>query len=335
VGEESGEKGRGELVRTPSLEGWTLGVGSGLPALFTAAGERASRRVLEFFTAHIRNPHTRRAYGRATARFAGWCGARGLVLEQLEPVLVAAYVEELQGEVAAPSVKQHLAGIRMLFDYMVTGGVLRFNPAAAVRGPKYKVKVGKTPVLTAGECRALLDSIEAGTTLGLRDRALFGVTTFSFARVGAAVKMEVRDYYRQGDRAWFRLHEKGGRDHKVPAHHTAAAYVEEYLQAAAIGGEGRTPLFRAADWRTGELLEEGLTEAGVLQMVKRRAAAAGLPREICCHTFRATGITDYLSNGGELSKAQLIAGHESPRTTKLYDRTTDEVSREEIERIRI
>jgi hypothetical protein len=159
VEEESGEKGRGELVRTSSLEGWTLGSGARLPVLFAKAGERASKRVLEFFTAHIRNPHTRRAYGRATARFAGWCEARGLALEALEPVLVAAYVEELQGQVAAPSVKQHLAGIRMLFDYMVTGGVLRFNPAAAVRGPKYKVKVGKTPVLTAGERRALLGSI--------------------------------------------------------------------------------------------------------------------------------------------------------------------------------
>lgn len=228
-----------------------------------------------------------------------------------------------------------LAGIRMLFNYLVSGGLLPNNPAAPVRGPKYVVKVGKTPVLSEAEARALLDSIEASTVVGRRDRALLAIMTYSFARVGAVVHMEVRDYYVQGKGAWFRLHEKGGKHHQVPAHHRAVEYVDAYLEAAGIAGEPRSPLFRSAEPRTGRLTGERLREGGALRVVKRRAAAAGLPPQICCHTFRATGITSFLLNGGEVSKAQRIAAHESPRTTQLYDRTSDEVTLDEIERIRI
>ena len=119
-----------------------------LPAIVVAAGPKARKRFLEFFTAEIRNEKTRRAYGFAVARFTSWCESHGLPLERIEPVLVAAYIEELQKDLAAPSVKQHLAAIRRLFDYLVTGGVLPHNPASSVRGPKHVVKVGKTPVLT-------------------------------------------------------------------------------------------------------------------------------------------------------------------------------------------
>jgi integrase/recombinase XerD len=197
------------------------------------------------------------------------------------------------------------------------------------------VKVGKTPVLTEEEARALLDAIDHGTLLGLRDRALLAVMTYSFARVGAVVKMDVRDYYTQGRRSWFRLHEKGGKFHQVPVHHKAAEYVDSYLAEAGIRDETRSPLFRKSLARTGRLTAEALTEAAALRMVKRRAAAIGLPPEICCHTFRATGITSYLLHGGEVSKAQKIANHESPRTTELYNRTQDAVTLDEIERIRI
>lgn len=306
-----------------------------LPELVVAAGPKARKRFVEFFAAEIRNPRTRRAYAFAAARFTAWCEERGLSLARIEPVVVAAYVEELQRELAAPSVKQHLAAIRRLFDYLTTGGVLPHNPASSVRGPKYVVKVGKTPVLSEEETRGLFDSIDASTVVGLRDRALLAVMTYSFARVGAVVKMEVRDYYTQGRRAWFRLHEKGGKFHQVPVHHRAGEYVDAYLQAAGIGDKSRSPLFRASLARTGRLTDQALTENAALRIVKRRARTAGLPRAICCHSFRATGITSFLRNGGELSKAQRIANHESPRTTELYNRTMDEVTLDEIERIRI
>ncbi len=126
-----------------------------LPATITAAGEAACRRFIEVFTAEIRNEKARRAHGFAVVRFTAWCERQELPLERLEPVMVAAYVEELMRELAPPSVKQHLAAVRRMFDYLVTGGVLRSNPAASVREPKHVVRRGKTPVLTEEETRAL------------------------------------------------------------------------------------------------------------------------------------------------------------------------------------
>ena len=213
------------------------------PVLFSPTA-RAERRFWEFFTAHIRNPNTRLAYLAAARRFAAWCERRGLVLDRVEPMVVAAYVEQLSGRLSAPSVKQHLAALRMLFDWLVVGQVLPFNPASSVRGPKHVVKSGKTLVLSAAETRALLDGIDVATLAGLRDRALLGVLVYSFARVTAAVSMRVGDYYTQGPRSFFRLHEKGGRYNVVPAHHSAQGYVDAYLAVAGIGENHRGPLFR-------------------------------------------------------------------------------------------
>ena len=210
------------------------------PALFSPT-ERAERRFWEFFTAHIRNPNTRLAYLAAVRRFATWCERRGVALDQVEPMVVAAYIEQLSGALAPASVKQHLAALRMLFDWLVVGQVLPFNPASSVRGPKHVVKTGKTPVLSAKETRALLDGIDVSTLAGLRDRALLGVLVYSFARVSAAVSLRVADYYTQGPRSFFRLHEKGGRYNVVPAHHTAQAYVDAYLEPAGIGEDRRGP----------------------------------------------------------------------------------------------
>lgn len=305
-----------------------------LPAVIVAAGHQAQRRFLEFFTAQIRNPGTRAVYARAVARFCQWCEFRSIGLPQISPFLVAAYIEELTQERSAPTVKLHLAAIRMLCDYLVTGQVLSVNPAAPVRGPRHVVKKGKTPVLTADEARRLLDSIDCTELVGLRDRALISVMVYSFARVSAAVGMNVEDYYPQGRRMWFRLHEKGGKHHEVPAHHNAEAYVDAYVETAGIASERKTPLFRTVS-RERQITHRRMHRADVLRMVKRRALQAGLPVRIGCHTFRATGITAYLENGGSLEHAQRIAAHESVRSTKLYDRTSDAVSLDEIERIQI
>ena len=313
-------------------DGYTQPTSGAVPTLFIAAGDRAAQRFIEFFTANIRNRNTRAAYAGAAARFARWCDAHYLSLTQLTPVSVAAYIEELGERLAKPSVKQHLAALRMLFDYLVTGQVLPTNPAYAVRGPKHVTKTGRTPVLSAEETRALLDHIDIRTMAGLRDRALIGVMVYSFARVGAVVGMDVADYFQEGKRWWFRLHEKGGKEHEVPAHHNAEAYVDAYLAAGQLAEQRKSPLFRSLD-RKRRLTGRRLHRLEVLAMIKRRARQAGLPETTCCHTFRATGITTYLQNGGTLEHAQRIAAHESPRTTKLYDRTQDAISLDEIERI--
>lgn len=245
--------------------------------------------------------------------------------------------------------KQHLAALRMLFDWLVTGHVLDVNPAHAVRGPKYVVKKGKTPVLTAGEARELLDSIAIArktasrngaqpgepAIVGLRDRALIAVMVYTFARVNAVLQMKVRDYFVQGRRGWVRLHEKGGKEHEVPCHHHLEQYLDEYIAAAGIAGDPDGPLFRTAAGKTGALNRTAMWQQDAYRMIQRRAGAAGIKTKIGNHTFRATGITAYLKNKGTLEAAQHIDNHESPRTTKLYDRRQDEISLDEVERIAI
>jgi site-specific recombinase XerD len=304
-----------------------------VPALIAAEGDQAARRFFEFFTANIENDNTRAAYAQAVAQFLRWAEGRGLTLRTIEPIAVAAYVKELKGRLADPSVKQHLAAIRMLFDWLVTGQVVSVNPASSVKGPKHIVKKGKTHVLSTEDARTLLDSINTSSVVGLRDRALVGVMVYSFARISAVLGMQVEDYYQNGKRWWIRLHEKGGKFHEVPVHHTAEEYLDAYLHAAGIADDAKGPLFRSAVGRTGKLTERPLRRNNALDMVKRRVLAAGLSRRVCNHSFRATGITAYLKAGGTIEKAQQIAAHESPKTTKLYDRTIDQISLDEIERI--
>ena len=221
----------------------------------------------------------------------------------------------MRSKSSQPEVVQRVdqdAAIRVLCDWLVVSQVLPVNPAAAVRGPKHVVTKGATPVLTPAEARKLLEHIDTGTLAGLRDRALFSVMLYSFARVSAVLGMRRQDYFQQGSRGWLRLHEKGGKRHDVPAHHRAAEALDEYLDACGLEAAGEA-LFQSVD-RAGERLTgRALTRRVVLAMIKRRASAAGLPASTCCHTFRATGITAYLSNGGTLEHAQQIAGHASPQ----------------------
>ena len=168
---------------------------SQVPTLISASGPKATRRYFEFFTANIRNRNTREAYHRALNDFFAWLADRHVSLIDIEPIIVAACVEYLVTIYPKPTVKQHLAAIRMCVDWMVVGQIILMNPASSVRGPKYVIKRGKTPVLTAAEARQLLDSIDISTAIGLRDRALIATMLFTFARVSAVVGMKVDDYY--------------------------------------------------------------------------------------------------------------------------------------------
>ena len=192
-------------------------------------------------------------------------------------------------------------------------------------------------MLTAGEARGLLDGINTDTLVGLRDRALVSLMVYRFTRVSAAVAMRVADYYTQGKRSFFRLHEKGGKYLVVAAHHVGQAYVDEYIAAAGVDSDKQGPLFRSSGQgrRQGVLLRRAMTRQTTLKMIKRRVHDADLPHEISNHSFRGTGITEYLRNGGDLEIAARIAGHESTRTTQLYNRTHEELSLDEIERIHI
>ncbi|MEM7147843.1 MAG: tyrosine-type recombinase/integrase [Verrucomicrobiota bacterium] len=325
-----------EIVPVPQIVHGQLVLpgGQAWPTLIIEAGEDAAERYLEFFAANIRNANTRAAYLRACNRFFAWCAAARLPhLADIKPVHVASYIEMF--EASPPTVKQHLAAIRMLFDWMVIGQIVPFNPAAAVRGPRHVVKTGKTPALTAKEAAELLESIDTSHLIGLRDRALLSTLVYSFARVSAVVNMQVKDYFAMGKRYWFRLHEKGGKYHEVPAHHIAEEWLDHYLSVAGIGDDKDSPLFRTTLGKTKQLTDRPMAREDVYRMIRRRAKDAQFDAALCCHTFRATGITVFLENGGSLENAQAIAAHESPRTTKLYDRTADAIKLEEIERVRL
>jgi site-specific recombinase XerD len=307
-----------------------------VPALIADLGDQASWRYIEFFTANINNDHTRRADARACNRFFAWCEQRGLTLAAIRPFDVAAWVKELEEKHGAPGVKQQLAAVRMLFDWLVTGQLMPMNPAAAVWGPKHIVKIGKTPVLEGGEWRKLLDSIPTGTVRDLRDRALIATLTYSFARIMAALRVKVEDLRPQGAGWRIQLHEKGGKEHAMPCHHALAEALRAYIDAAGIAEDRKGWLFRTSPRHNATVLtEQPMMQADAWRMIRRRAVAAGIHAPIGNHTFRATGITAYLGNGGALEHAQSMAAHESPRTTKLYDRTQERLTQDEVERIRL
>jgi site-specific recombinase XerD len=333
---------------TPSLESTSLpvplsqpglveaGLAHVLPSLIAAVGDQASWRYIDFFTANIRNPNTRRAYVRACGTFLAWCEQRGRTLAAIRPVDVSMYIDGLTLTRSAPTVKQQLAAIRMLFDWMVTGQVVLTNPAAAVRGPKHVVKTGKTPALEGAEWRRLVDSIPSETVRDLRDRALIATLTYSFARIGAALKMKVEDLRPNGAGWQVRLHEKGGKHHVMPCHHALAEALRAYIDAAGIGEDPEGFLFRTSSGHRGiELSQVPMGQPDAWRMIRRRAAVAEIAAPIGNHSFRATGITAYLANGGALEHAQEMAAHESPRTTKLYDRTKERLTQDEVERIRL
>lgn len=300
---------------------------------FSKMHEGLRSSILEFFAARIRNKNTRAAYLHAVSEFARWCELRRVDLVKVMAVDVAAFIEIQKKSV--PTVKLTLSALRMFFDFLVVKGHIPFNPALSVKAPRYSQTTGKTPYFVEDEPRILLDSIETDTLIGLRDRAMISTMLYTFARVSAVVHMRVEDYFLRGRRSFLSLHEKGGKRHVVPANHKLEEALDAYVERAQIRDEKKGYLFRAC---LGEKLSsvtlEPLSRQAVFLMVKRRCEAAGLGSQYGCHSFRATGITAFRRNGGTLEKAQQIAAHASSQTTRLYDRTEEELSIEEVERIR-
>lgn len=306
-----------------------------VPQLIARAGSQVIDRFVEFFLARIRNRHTRDSYARAVAEGLAWLERHGIDrLEDIRPIHIAAFVETLSSRHRPPTVKRKLAAMRSFLDYLVSGGVLISNPSHAVRGPRYAVLRGTTPVLTPGETRQLIESITGSRPIDLRDRALVSLMVYTFARVSAATGMLVEDYHQQGKRWCIRLREKNGKLITLPVHSQLELVLDAYLEGCSLRNESGSPLFRTCTPK-GELTGRRMSRHDALRMIKRRSLAAGLSRTTRCHTFRATGITTYLTNGGTLENAQTIAGHSSVRITAMYDRRMDTISVGEIERIRI
>ncbi len=308
-----------------------------LPDIVRRAGQAAVFAAEEFFYGAIRNEYTRTAYRRAVDRFLAWCDERGLELPRIEPGDVSQYFEGLRKKgLSAATCNQHLAAVRHFFDGMVMRHAIILNPALSVRGERYEVIEGKTPEITVQHARTLLASINTATVVGLRDRAILAILAYTSSRAGAAAKLRLCDFYDVGDQWMLRFEEKGGKSREIPARHDLQQMIAAYIDAASLSqGPKDAPLFRAAIGKTGKLAGTAIHVNDICRMMKRRLKNASLPARLSPHSFRVTTITDLLEQGVPLDDVQYLAGHADPRTTRLYARRKNKVTRNIVERISI
>lgn len=305
-----------------------------LPRMIAEAGVAAAFAWDEFFRASLRNMHTRTAYSRAVKRLLVWLETLGVSLAQVTPGMIGGYFDELEGSI--PTKKLSLAAIRRFFDAMVQRHVMILNPAASVRAERYSVVEGKTPAISTEQARQLLAAIDVGTPVGLRDRCVIATLIYTAARSGAVAKLRLKDLMHDGSQYSLRFSEKGGKSREIPVRHDLERYLHEYLAAAVPEATPPTaPLFRSSIRRTGTFTANPMTGTDIWRMVKRRLKDASLPSRICPHSFRVATVTDLLSQGVPLTDVQYLAGHSDPRTTRLYDRRQQAVSRNLVERISI
>jgi integrase/recombinase XerD len=325
-----------ELIRVPttSPEQEHRALSFPVPQLVSDASPAASFAWDEFFRAHLRNPHTRTAYSRPVRRLLAWLDELGVSLAQVTPGMIGGYFDEMEGSV--PTKKLALAAIRRFFDAMVQRHVMMLNPAATVRGERYAVVEGKTPEIFPEQARTLLNAINVKTPVGRRDRAVIATLIYTAARAGAVASLRLKDLTHDGTQYALRFAEKGGKSREIPVRHDLERYLREYLAAAVADDEPKTaPLFRTLVRKTGKFTANAMTGTDIWRMVKRRLKSAGLPGQICPHSFRVCTLTNLLSQGVPLTDVQFLAGHSDPRSTRLYDRRSQAVSRNLVERISI
>lgn len=336
------------LIRTSDFSSWIASV--------AGASERTKHTFAQFFFAEIENPHTRRAYLRGAIDFFHFVALQPAIdhLRILTSLHVAAWVADMKGRrLAIPTIKQRLAGLRMLCRALVREQTLIVDPTAVVRSPKHSVSTGKTPALDGDQVHKLLSSIDPTTLMGLRDRAIIATMAYSFARVSAVCALKRADVFWQKKRLWLRLNEKGGKTKDIPCHPVLQGYLIDWMTATEKDASAGSPLLPTFAWQGREQrpaidpaapvtpckrmrvpTNRPMTQAMTWQMLQRRASTAGIETAVCNHSFRAAGITAYLKNGGTIERAAHIAGHASTRTTQLYDRRPDDVTLDEIEKIR-
>lgn len=326
-----------DKMQLPAVVGPTMlpadDVSTGVPAIVADAGRAAQFAWDEFFSARIRNAHTRDAYSRAVRRFFAACEEAGVDLRQITPGMIGRY---LDGMSVSPSTKKlHLAALRHFFDCLVERHVVVLNPAASVRGERHAVVEGKTPEIGVRNARRLLTSIVTDSVVGLRDRAIVAVLIYTAARVGAVAKLRVGDFYSDGAQFYLRFTEKRGKSREIPVRHDLQLAVRQYLDSVPGTPVTTAPLFRTAIGRTGRLSTNQMTANDMGRMLKRRFLDAGLSQRLTPHSFRVTTITDLLEQGVPMEDVQNLAGHADPRTTRLYDRRDRRVTRNIVERISI
>jgi integrase/recombinase XerD len=309
-----------------------------VPGSSESKHQKTAETLLNILEGRIRNKNTKSAYKTAWRAFFQFCSEFKLELHAVKPYHVGMWLKRHPGGVSTQ--RQHLAAVRLLFDHLLEQGVVDINPAARAKPPRLQRDSSHTPVFENEEIKALLEAITLDSPQGIRDKALFSVLAYSWARVSALVGLKVQDYYSRKEGRWLRLEEKRGKIHEVPVHSKAQEAVDRWLEASGLAANPGAPLFPvfakdkktfARDEKTQAL--KHLDRTGIWRLVQTRARACGLKKRVGCHSFRATGITEYMNYGGTLDVAQRIAGHSQLSTTKIYDRSEDRLTIAEIERI--
>jgi integrase/recombinase XerD len=305
-----------------------------LPELIRDAGGAARFAFEEFIHGQIRNPFTRKAYLHAVRRFSEWCAGRQIDLVRITPADVGRYLDSMT--VSTPTRKLHLAALRRFFDELVMRHVVILNPALSVRTERHQAVEGKTPEISIEHARRLLKCIVATHDIGRRDRAIIGILIYTAARVGAVAKLRRMDFYKAGEQYCLRFHEKNGKVREIPVRHDLSLAILEYLEHSGLQyALPASPLFRTTIRKSRRLTQNLMTADDMGRMMKRRLADAGLSTRLSPHSFRVTTITDLLEQGVPLADVQYLAGHADPRTTRLYDRRMQRVTRNIVERISV
>jgi site-specific recombinase XerD len=214
-------------------------------------------------------------------------------------------------------------------------GVVEYNPAARARPPRLVRESSHTPIFEEAEIVAFLDSITLESLKDIRDKAIFSVLFYSWCRVSALINLTVADYYERGGTRWLRFQEKRGKEHEVPVHSKAKDAVDLWLECSHLASKPSAPLFPSFGKNRETIESRRLGRRSVLKLVEKRARTSGILKRVCCHSFRATGVSEYMNSGGTIEIAQRIAGHISPATTRIYDRSGDRLTLEEVERVQI
>ena len=308
--------------------------GKSLPAIVLHAGKAAETAWDDFFQGKLANRHTRVAYTLAVRRFLAWAEGEGRELHQITAGDVGRYLEQHPGSL--PTKKQHIAALRRFFNILVERHLVLLNPALVAETERYQVLEGKTPKITVEHARELLASIDVSNVVELRDRAVIGTLIYTAARAGAVGRLRLRDFSDAGEQYTFRFMDKRGKSREIPVRHDLEGWIKDYIAAAELDEEPKeSPLFRTAVRNEKRLTTRAMNGQDICYMMKRRLDRAGLPDLLSPHSFRVATATDLLKQGVPVEDVQYLLGHSDPRTTRLYDRREQKVTRNLVERISI
>lgn len=278
--------------------------------------------------ANIRNPHTRRAYGRDLLEFCAFAGiGEPAAFRTVGRSQVIAWREALVAARLSPAtIRRKLSAVSSLYAYLGEQHAVTHNPVAGVQRPAMRTREGKTPVLSIAQARKLLEAPAADTLQGKRDRAILATLLYHGLRREEVCRLRLRDLHQREGVPHFRVHGKGGKIRYVPVVAAALRLIRRYLDAAGRGPDRTTPLFRAVRARDSQNDTRGLSpNALYAQIVRRYGALTGVSLEVdglCVHSMRATAATNALTHHADIARVQEWLGHADVSTTRLYDRRT-------------